>query len=68
VDVSSIALRREAIITNVDPGTLDGQVLNVQGVKEIRVLGERSSVVGLGCADDILERNVLGYSDVSNEQ
>jgi hypothetical protein len=60
VDVGSVALGGEAIITNVNPGTLNIEVLNVQRVKEVSVLGKSSGVGGASSADDVLEGDVLG--------
>ena len=65
MDVGGVALGGEAIITNVNPGTLNIEVLNVQGVKEVSVLGKSSGVGGASSADDVLERDVLGYKNIS---
>jgi hypothetical protein len=60
VDVGGVALGGEAIVANVNPGTLNIEVLDVQGVKEVSVLGKSSGVGGASSADDVLEGNVLG--------
>lgn len=60
VQISSVGLRREAVVADVDPGPLDADVLHVQGVEEIGVLRQRGGIVRLGRADDVLVGNVLG--------
>lgn len=60
MDVGGVALGGEAIITNVNPGTLNIEILNIQGVEEVSVLGKSSGVGGASSADDVLERDVLG--------
>lgn len=44
MDISGVTLGRKAIITNVNPGALDVNVLNVQRVEEIGVLGKSSGI------------------------
>jgi hypothetical protein len=38
MDISSVTLGRKAIITNVNPGALDIDMLDVQRVEEVSVL------------------------------
>lgn len=63
MDVGGVALGGEAIVTNVNPGTLDIEVLNVQRVKEVGVLGKSSGVCRPSSADDVLEGDVLGCKE-----
>lgn len=44
MDVSSVTLGRKAIVTNINPGALDIDVLDVQRVEEVCVLGKSSGV------------------------
>ena len=60
VQVGCVRLGREAVIANVDPGTLDCDVLNIERVKEVGVLGKCGDVVRLRRAGNITESNVLG--------
>ena len=60
IEVCCIGLWREAVITNIDPGTLDSDVLYIQRVEEISVLWERGCVVGFGGAHYIAKGYALG--------
>lgn len=58
VNVCCVALGREAVVANVDPGSLDGDVLDVERVEEVGVFGEDGGVGRLSSTDDVSERNL----------
>jgi hypothetical protein len=60
MNISGVALRREAIITNVNPGPLNIDVLDVQRVEKVGIFGKSSSISRASSADNVLEGDVLG--------
>lgn len=60
VEVRGVGLGREAIVADVDPRALNRDVLDVERVEEVSVLGQCGDVVGLGGAGDITVADVLG--------
>lgn len=59
--VGAVGLGTEAVVADIDPGTFDVDVFDVEGVEKVRVLWESGCVVGLGGTCDILEGDVLGW-------
>ena len=59
IEVSGIGLRREAVIPDIDPGTLNPNTLDVERVEKVGVLGQGSGILGLGGAYNISHRDVL---------
>jgi hypothetical protein len=60
MNISGVALGRKAIITDVNPSALNLDMLDVERVEKVSVLGKRSSVVRDSSANNVLERNILG--------
>lgn len=59
VDVASVGLGREAVVTDVHVAVCDADALDVQSVPAISVLREGADVVR-GCFDvDVIERDVV---------
>lgn len=62
VSHARVRLWREAVVADVDPDTLDVELLYIEGVEEVRVLGACSRVVADGLDDNISVGDVLGWS------
>lgn len=60
-EVGAVGLWAEAVVADVDPGTFDVDVFDVERIEEVRVLWESGCVVGLGGACDVLEGDELGW-------